>query len=89
MRERVDFEADSRSQLIPGPVIKELIQPVPNSIGVVLLEKMGWRQGKGLEESQDVLSPGTKWGHQAAVLAQNSELFLPKPKVKLFVQIES
>ncbi|KAL0388053.1 UNVERIFIED_CONTAM: G patch domain-containing protein TGH [Sesamum radiatum] len=40
-----------RPSTIPGPVPDELIVPATESIGVKLLLKMGWRQGRSIKDS--------------------------------------
>ncbi|KAK6146343.1 hypothetical protein DH2020_020212 [Rehmannia glutinosa] len=43
--------AGSMPSTIPGPVPDELIVPATESIGVKLLLKMGWRQGRSIKDS--------------------------------------
>lgn len=33
---------------IPGLMPEEMVAPVAESVGIRLLQKMGWRQGKGI-----------------------------------------
>lgn len=40
--------ATSRPSAIPGLLPDELVAPVADSVGVRLLQRMGWRQGKGV-----------------------------------------
>ncbi|XP_076385513.1 G patch domain-containing protein 1 [Megachile rotundata] len=45
-RERVNRES---SGPIPGtPVLKDLLKPVKETVGIMLLKKMGWRPGQGI-----------------------------------------
>jgi G patch domain-containing protein 1 len=41
-------DARSRPSLIPGPIIDDIVVPVANSIGMRLLQRMGWRPGRGI-----------------------------------------
>ncbi|EYU41032.1 hypothetical protein ABFS82_07G095700 [Erythranthe guttata] len=50
-RKQADKEQQQRPSTIPGPVPDELIVPVTESIGVKLLLKMGWRQGRSIKDS--------------------------------------
>lgn len=36
--------------VIPGLMPQEMVAPVADSVGIRLLQKMGWRQGKGIGE---------------------------------------
>ncbi|KAL6759050.1 hypothetical protein V8C86DRAFT_1390599 [Haematococcus lacustris] len=73
-------EAAARPSLIPGGVMEELVVPVTSSVGVRLLQKMGWRPGRGVgaaAPSQNTASlpsaaesgPGSA-GHVPATAAQ-------------------
>ncbi|KAG7189842.1 hypothetical protein KM043_017499 [Ampulex compressa] len=45
-RERVNRDSNGP---IPGtPVLKELLKPVKDTVGIVLLKKMGWKPGQGV-----------------------------------------
>jgi G patch domain-containing protein 1 len=44
-------EQKERPSAIPGPIPDELVVPTTNSIGVTLLMKMGWRQGRSIKDS--------------------------------------
>ncbi|XP_029055701.2 G patch domain-containing protein 1 [Osmia bicornis bicornis] len=45
-RERINRES---SGPIPGtPVLKDLLKPVKETVGIMLLKKMGWRPGQGI-----------------------------------------
>ncbi|KAI3470210.1 hypothetical protein Pfo_026873 [Paulownia fortunei] len=50
-RKQAEKEQQQRPSTIPGPVPDELIAPVTESIGVKLLLKMGWRQGRSIKDS--------------------------------------
>ena len=48
-----------------------------------LLQRMGWRQGKGIGPSRDGPEPASKksrWGRVAGVGAANTPVFLPPAK---------
>lgn len=47
-RSQAAAAAAERPSAIPGPVPIEFFTPVSSSIGVQLLQKMGWRPGKGI-----------------------------------------
>ncbi|KAF8083693.1 hypothetical protein N665_0756s0011 [Sinapis alba] len=49
-RKQADKEQHERPSAIPGPVHDELIAPAPESIGVKLLLKMGWRRGHSIKD---------------------------------------
>lgn len=84
-RKQAELESKSHASLIPGPVIKEFIQPVPTSIGVTLLKKMGWRQGKGLAAVNPAEMQSSLWGPEAMLLSQNVEIHVLKPKVSTYL----
>lgn len=70
--------------IIPGPVLDELVVPVANSIGMTLLQKMGWRPGKGIGVAQAVASSrlgSSKWGSVAGVSIENTPMYVLQPKV--------
>ncbi|KAL0377055.1 UNVERIFIED_CONTAM: G patch domain-containing protein TGH [Sesamum calycinum] len=50
-RKQAEKEQQQRPSTIPGPVPDELIVPATESIGVKLLLKMGWRQGRSIKDS--------------------------------------
>ncbi|EPS72499.1 hypothetical protein M569_02259, partial [Genlisea aurea] len=50
-RKKVQAEQKQRPATIPGPVPDELLVPTTESIGVKLLSKMGWRQGRSIKDS--------------------------------------
>ncbi|PIN18438.1 putative RNA binding protein, contains G-patch domain [Handroanthus impetiginosus] len=50
-RKQAEKEQQQRPSAIPGPVPDELIAPASESIGVKLLLKMGWRQGRSIKDS--------------------------------------
>ncbi|KAL0413861.1 UNVERIFIED_CONTAM: G patch domain-containing protein TGH [Sesamum radiatum] len=49
-RKQAEKEQQQRPSTIPGPVPDELIVPATESIGVKLLLKMGWRQGRSIKD---------------------------------------
>ncbi|KAK6122575.1 hypothetical protein DH2020_043684 [Rehmannia glutinosa] len=50
-RKQAEKEQQKGPSTIPGPVPDELIVPATESIGVKLLLKMGWRQGRSIKDS--------------------------------------
>ncbi|WVZ62848.1 hypothetical protein U9M48_012543 [Paspalum notatum var. saurae] len=50
-RKQASKEQKERPSAIPGPIPDELLVPATNSIGVTLLMKMGWRQGRSIRDS--------------------------------------
>ncbi|XP_072984098.1 G patch domain-containing protein TGH homolog isoform X2 [Typha latifolia] len=50
-RKQAEKEQEKRPSAIPGPVPDELVLPAAHSIGVKLLMKMGWRQGRSIKET--------------------------------------
>ncbi|XP_062228742.1 G patch domain-containing protein TGH homolog [Phragmites australis] len=50
-RKQASKEQKERPLAIPGPIPDELVVPTTNSIGVKLLTKMGWRQGRSIRDS--------------------------------------
>ncbi|GFP85246.1 g patch domain-containing protein tgh [Phtheirospermum japonicum] len=50
-RKQAEKEQKQRPSTIPGLIPDELIVPVTESIGVKLLVKMGWRQGRSIKDS--------------------------------------
>ncbi|TVU11288.1 hypothetical protein EJB05_44863 [Eragrostis curvula] len=50
-RKQASKEQKERPSAIPGPIPDELVIPTTNSIGVKLLMKMGWRQGRSIKDS--------------------------------------
>ncbi|CAN6195202.1 unnamed protein product [Urochloa humidicola] len=50
-RKQASKEQKERPSAIPGPIPDELVVPTTNSIGVTLLMKMGWRQGRSIRDS--------------------------------------
>lgn len=55
--------------------------------GVRLLQKMGWRQGKGIgiadTSSSGGATKGSRWGRVAGVGVDNTPLYALKPKENL------
>lgn len=50
-RKQASKEQKERPSAIPGPIPDEFVVPTTNSIGVTLLMKMGWRQGRSIRDS--------------------------------------
>lgn len=78
-------DAQARPSAIPGAVFQDLIAPVPDSVGIRLLQKMGWRQGKGIGAVDTSASGvgtkgGSRWGRVAGVGVENTPLYALKPK---------
>lgn len=48
---------------IPGLMPEEMVAPVAESVGIRLLQKMGWRQGKGIGAwgSRNSSTGGPSW----------------------------
>ncbi|GLI62024.1 hypothetical protein VaNZ11_004601, partial [Volvox africanus] len=79
-------EAQQRPSLIPGPVIEELVVPVANGVGMRLLQKLGWRPGRGVgtaAPSRQAEVTGSKWGSVAGVSLENTPLYVLEPKEDL------
>ncbi|KAI3918860.1 hypothetical protein MKW98_017308 [Papaver atlanticum] len=51
-RRQAEKEQENRPSAIPGLVPDEIILPVSSSIGVKLLQKMGWRHGRSIKDSR-------------------------------------
>lgn len=47
-RRAVWEQAATRPQAVPGLLPEDVIAPVADSVGIQLLRRMGWRQGRGL-----------------------------------------
>ena len=56
-------------------------------VGVRLLQRMGWRQGKGIgtadPSASEGASKGSRWGRVAGVGVDNTPLYALKPKETL------
>ncbi|XP_075107730.1 G patch domain-containing protein TGH isoform X1 [Nicotiana tabacum] len=50
-RKQAEKEQNQRPSAIPGPVPDEVVLPAPESIGLKLLQKMGWRRGRSIKDS--------------------------------------
>ncbi|CAN4086190.1 unnamed protein product [Withania somnifera] len=50
-RKQAAQEQKQRPSAIPGPVPDEVVLPVTESIGITLLQKMGWRRGRSINSS--------------------------------------
>jgi G patch domain-containing protein 1 len=80
--------AAERPSAIPGAVPLEFFEPVSSSIGVQLLQKMGWRQGRGIgaaaAAARDAAgSSSSKWGTIAGVSIENTPMYVLDPKQDL------
>lgn len=52
--------------------------------GIRMLQKMGWRQGKGIGPAvapSDAAGAGRKWGREAGVGAENTPIYALAPKM--------
>ena len=89
-------EAQTRPSAIPGLLPDEIVAPVAAGAGVQLLQRMGWRQGKGIgegdggggeaeaEEGDEGGRRRRRWGREAGVGPQNTPLHLLAPKTDTF-----
>lgn len=50
-RKQASKEQNERPSAIPGPVPDEFVVPATTSVGVKLLMKMGWRQGRTIKDA--------------------------------------
>jgi G patch domain-containing protein 1 len=84
--------AAARPSAIPGAVPLEFFEPVSSSIGVQLLQKMGWRQGRGIGAAAAAAAAGderaggsssSKWGTIAGVSIENTPMYVLDPKQDL------
>lgn len=78
-------ESQQRPSAIPGLLPEEAIAPVAEGIGIQLLQRMGWRQGKGVgaaarEESTGGNNSRSGWGKVAGIGPDNTPLHLVQPK---------
>jgi G patch domain-containing protein 1 len=78
-------DALARPPALPSLLPDDVLAPVADGAGVRLLQRMGWRQGKGVgaarERDQDEQpASGRGWGRQAGVGAENAPLHLLRPK---------
>jgi len=75
-------QTSERPRAIPGALIEELVEQVSDSWGVKILQKMGWRQGRGVGVSRgDQLAGASgRWGTIAVVGTENTPIFQLKPK---------
>ncbi|KAK9795492.1 hypothetical protein WJX73_006570 [Symbiochloris irregularis] len=77
--------AQDHNAKVPSLVPEELIVPVPESVGVKLLQSMGWRQSKGLGtrggEDDSAVGKGRRgWGKVAGVGVENTPIYALPPK---------
>jgi G patch domain-containing protein 1 len=65
----------------------EFFEPVSSSIGVQLLQKMGWRQGRGIggpaAAAAGDAAGSSKWGTIAGVSIENTPMYVLDPKQDL------
>ncbi|MEW5300889.1 MAG: hypothetical protein WDW36_003783 [Sanguina aurantia] len=78
-------EGSSRPSAIPGPVPEELVVAASYSIGLQLLSKMGWRQGRGIGVSAAGREGmgGSKFGSVGGVSLENTPIYVLQPKKDL------
>ncbi|KIZ04923.1 putative G patch domain-containing protein 1 like protein [Monoraphidium neglectum] len=72
-RAAAEAAGTARPQIIPGGVIDELVAPAAAGVGVRLLQKMGWRQGRGVGAAS-AAPAGGKWGAVAGVGVENTPM---------------
>ncbi|KAJ0989095.1 hypothetical protein J5N97_007451 [Dioscorea zingiberensis] len=51
-RKQAEKEQEKRPSAIPGPAPDDIVLPAADSIGMKLLQKMGWRRGHSIRETQ-------------------------------------
>ncbi|GLJ22134.1 hypothetical protein SUGI_0415440 [Cryptomeria japonica] len=73
VRKEAEKEHQTRPSAIPGPVPDELIIPAAESIGVKLLVKMGWRQGRSIGASHTAAISESRRKARKAFLALAKE----------------
>ena len=82
-RRAMEDESRRRPSAIPGLLPDEAVAPVAEGIGIQLLQRMGWRQGKGIgaagaaRQQEGSIS---RWGTVAGVGPENTPLHLITPK---------
>ncbi|KAG2605610.1 hypothetical protein PVAP13_4NG082100 [Panicum virgatum] len=73
-RKQASREQKERPSAIPGPIPDELVVPTTNSIGMTLLMKMGWRQGRSIKDSHaDSLYESRRNARKAFLALSNSK----------------
>eukprot|EP00887_Chlorella_sp_A99_P005964 scaffold29.g5964.t1 len=98
-RRVAEEETQARPSAIPGLLPEEVVAPVPAGAGIQLLQRMGWRQGKGIGGSAEEEDGGAEeggegggggrrhrraWGREAGVGPENTPLHLLAPKSDTF-----
>ncbi|GAX77920.1 hypothetical protein CEUSTIGMA_g5362.t1 [Chlamydomonas eustigma] len=77
-------DSESRPSIIPGGLLEEVVVPVANSVGMHLLQRMGWRPGRGIGTASSSRGPevaGSKWGTVSGVSLDNTPLYVLLPKM--------
>eukprot|EP00775_Hariotina_reticulata_P010080 gene10080-10235_t len=91
-RSQAATAAAARPSIIPGTVPLEFFAPVSSSIGMQLLQKMGWRPGKGIGTTLAAAgtaaaacgsSSSSKWGTIGGISIENTPLYVLDPKEDL------
>lgn len=89
-REAQEAQARSRHAGTSGLVPQELVAPVADGAGVRLLQRMGWRQGRGVgfdpgAGAEEGTGPagGSRWGRVAGTGTEATPLYLLEPKQDL------
>lgn len=92
-RSQAATAAAARPSIIPGAVPLEFFAPVSSSIGMQLLQKMGWRPGKGIGTTLAAAgtaaaacgssSSSSKWGTIGGISIENTPLYVLDPKEDL------
>jgi hypothetical protein len=80
-----DYQLAELLAYVPlGALIEELVEQVSDSWGVKILQKMGWRQGRGVGVSRgnELAGASRRWGTIAVVGTENTPIFQLKPKVR-------
>ena len=89
-RRAVAEDSRHRPSSIPGLLPAEVIAPVAEGIGIQLLQRMGWRQGKGIGGGNNTAAAALQsgggsggrrgWGRVVGVGTANTPLHLVTPK---------
>eukprot|EP00873_Tetraselmis_striata_P037960 jgi/Tetstr1/458224/TSEL_044712.t1 len=85
-RQALAEDISGRPQVIPGAPIQELVEQVSDSWGVKMLQRMGWRQGRGVgvASGNKPMEAGSRWGAAPVIGLENTPIFQLKPKVDLY-----
>lgn len=81
--------ASSRPSAIPGAAPQSFFAPVASSIGIRLLQLMGWRAGRGIGSALPATGPAaaagrsSKWGTISGVSIDNTPVYVLEPKEDL------